>query len=74
MFKQTEEPFSKHCPKERKNFLNYSYVFHKFFEILDMPEFADCFPLLKSRDKLKKADESWEKICKELNWPFYPSV
>lgn len=74
MFKQTEEPFSKHCPKDRKNYLNYSYVFHKFFEILDMPEYADCFPLLKSRDKLKKADNSWEKICVELNWPFYPSI
>jgi hypothetical protein len=74
MFKQTEEPFIKYCPRDRKNFLNYSYVFHKFFEILDMPEFADCFPLLKSRDKLKKADDAWEKICKELNWTFYPSV
>ncbi len=74
MFKQTEEPFAKHCPKERKNYLNYSYVFHKFFEILDMPEFADCFPLLKSPDKLKRADSSWEKICTELNWPFYPSI
>ncbi len=74
MFKQTEEPFAKHCPKDRKNYLNYSYVFHKFFEILEMPEFADCFPLLKSRDKLKKADCSWEKICVELNWPFYPSI
>ena len=74
MFKQTEEPFSKHCPKDRKNYLNYSYVFHKFFEILDMPEYADCFPLLKSRDKLKKADNSWEKICAELNWTFYPSI
>lgn len=74
MFKQIEEPFNKFCPKERKNFLNYAYVFHKFFEILDMPEFADCFPLLKSRDKLKKADDSWEKICGELRWPFYPSI
>jgi len=74
MFKQTEEPFSKHCPKDRKNYLNYSYVFHKFFEILEMPEYADCFPLLKSRDKLKKADNSWEKICAELNWPFFPSI
>jgi hypothetical protein len=74
MFKQTEEPFAKHCPKDRKNYLNYSYVFHKFFEILEMPEFADCFPLLKSADKLKRADSSWEKICTELNWPFYPSI
>lgn len=74
MFKQTDEPFEKFCPKDRKNYLNYSYFFHKIFEILEMPEFADCFPLLKSRDKLKKADNTWEKICIYLNWPFYPSI
>ena len=74
MFKQTDEPFEKFCPKDRKNYLNYSYFFHKIFEILEMPEFADCFPLLKSRDKLKKADNTWEKICIYLDWPFYPSI
>ena len=74
MFKQTDEPFEKFCPRDRKNYLNYSYFFHKIFEILEMPEFADCFPLLKSRDKLKKADNTWEKICEYLGWPFYPSI
>ncbi len=74
MFKQTEEPFNKHCPKDRKNYLNYAFFFHKIFEILEMPEYADCFPLFKSRTNLKKADDVWEKICEELNWPYYPSL
>jgi hypothetical protein len=30
--------------------------------------------LLKSRDKLKIQDKIWEKICEELDWPFYPSI
>ncbi len=74
MFKQTEEPFNKHCPKDRKNYLNYAFFFHKIFEILEMPEYADCFPLFKSRTNLKKADDVWEKICEELKWPYYPSL
>lgn len=73
MFKTIEPLFVKYCPNDRKNFLNYNYVFHKFFEILDMDDYADCFPLLKSRDKLKKADEVWEKICNDTNWTFTPS-
>ena len=36
MFKQTEEPFNKHCPKDRKNYLNYAFFFHKIFEILEI--------------------------------------
>ena len=34
MFKQIQGPFIKHSPKNRKNFLSYSYVLHKFLEIL----------------------------------------
>ena len=74
LFKLIEAAFVKHCPDDRKNFFNYSFLFRKLFEILDMPEFADCFTLLKSRDKLKIQDKIWEKICEELDWPFYPSI
>jgi hypothetical protein len=73
MFKLSEIAFEKFCPPDRKNYINYSFVFHKFFQILDMIEFAECFPLLKSPDKLKKADQLWEKICEYNNWPFFPS-
>jgi hypothetical protein len=48
MFKEIQGPFLKHCPKERKNFLSYSYVLFKFFQILNRHEYLRFFPLLKS--------------------------
>ena len=74
MFKEIQIPFSKHCPKDRKNFLSYSYVLHKFVQLLDLDEFVECFILLKSREKLHQQDLIWEKICEHLKWEFIPSV
>jgi hypothetical protein len=36
MFRNIQAPFLKHCPKDRKNFLSYSYVLYKFFQILEI--------------------------------------
>ena len=74
MFKEIEETFVKYCPKNRKNFLSYSYVLHKFFQLLELDEFLACFELLKSREKLHQQDLIWKKICEELRWEFIPSV
>jgi hypothetical protein len=74
MFKEIQTPFLKHCPPDRKNFLSYSYVLHKFVELLDLDEFLPCFPLLKSREKLQQQDMIWCKICKELKWQYIPSI
>lgn len=74
MFRQIQAPFDKHCPKDRTNFLSYSYVLHKFFQLLELDEFLKYFPLLKNREKLKVQDTIWENICYDLNWYFYPSV
>lgn len=74
MFKQIQLPFEKHCPKNRINFLSYSYVLHKSCQLLELDDFVKCFPLLKSREKLRQQDKIWENICKELKWQFIPSV
>lgn len=74
MFKEIQNPFIKHCPKDRKNFLSYSYVLHKFVQLLDLDEFLPCFPLLKSREKLHQQDKIWKKICKDLRWEFIKSL
>jgi hypothetical protein len=74
MFDKIQEPFEKHCPKDRINFLSYSYVLHKFFQLLELDEYVKCFPLLKSRQKLRIQDEIWKKICIDCEWEFYPSV
>tara|TARA_B110000259_G_scaffold39463_1_gene45038 strand:+ start:557 stop:1840 length:1284 start_codon:yes stop_codon:yes gene_type:complete len=74
MFKEIQVPFLKHSPLIRKNFLSYSYVIHKFIQILDKPEYLKHFPLLKSREKLHQQEEIWKKICIDLNWKFIRSI
>jgi len=74
MFRNIQGPFLKHCPKDRKNFLSYSYVLYKFFQILGLYEYLKYFPLLKSREKLYVQDQIWKKICKELNYEIIPSL
>jgi len=74
MFRQIQPSFEKHCPKDRTNFLSYSYVLHKLFQLLELDDFVKYFPLLKSREKLKHQDKIWEKICDDLNWDYYPSI
>jgi hypothetical protein len=73
MFKQIQEPFKKHCPSARTNFLSYSYVLHKIFQLLDLKQYKN-FSLLKSRDKLRMQDDIWKLICTDLNWNFIPSI
>ena len=74
MFKEIQNPFMKVCPKGRKNFLSYSYVLHKFVELLSLDDLLPCFPLLKSREKLHQQDKIWKDICAELKWEFIKSV
>ena len=74
MFRDIQAPFLKHCPKDRKNFLSYSYVLYKFFQILGLNEYLKFFPLLKSREKLYAQDQIWKKICEELDYKIIPSL
>ena len=74
MFKEIQEPFMEVCPKDRKNFMSYSYVLHKMCELLELDQFLSCFPLLKSRQKLHGQDIIWKKICHILRWEFIPSI
>ena len=74
MFKAIQIPFEKYCPQKRKNFLSYNYVMYKFFELLELDEYLDCFQLLKSRTKLHQQDEIWKNICKDLNWEYIKSL
>ena len=74
MFKEIQIPFMKYCPPERQNFLSYTYVLHKFCELLELDDLLPCFPLLKSREKLQEQDAIWEKICHDLGWCFYKSI
>jgi len=74
MFKEIQTPFMAHCPEKRKNFLSYSYVLHKFCELLELDHLLIYFPLLKSREKLQQQDITWQKICRTLLWEYIPSI
>ena len=79
MFNQIQKPFEKFKNTERVNLLSYSYLIHQFFLILDLPEFAKYFTLLKNNEKLRQHDEIFKKIIDELaktdnktHWRFFP--
>ena len=74
MFQDIQAPFLLYCPDDRTNFLSYSYILYKFFELLELDEYKVYFPLLKSRDRLIAHDQIWKKICDYLKWEFISSV
>jgi hypothetical protein len=74
MFQDIQAPFLLYCPNDRTNFLSYSYILYKFFELLELDEYKVFFPLLKSRDRLIAHDQIWKKICDYLQWEFITSV
>ncbi len=74
MFEEVQRPFNKYKPKNRTNFLSYSYVLHKFFQILHLNDVLAYLPLLKSREKLRLQDKIWKNICNDLGWDFYESI
>jgi hypothetical protein len=74
MFRLVQQPFLRHAPRTRKNFLSYSYVLHKMIQLLGRDEFLPNFPLLKARDKLMAQDTIWRKICEDLGWQFVRSM
>ena len=74
MFRDIQEPFAIYCPKNRKNFLNYSYILHKFCELLGLDEHIEYFPLLKNNAKLLQHEKIWKKICEHMRWKYYKSI
>jgi len=74
MFKDIQQPFDRHCPPDRKNFLSYSYVLYKFCELLGEDDYLQYFPLLKSKEKLYQQDVIWKNICGDLKWEFIPTT
>jgi len=74
LFMEIQGPYSKFCPDDRVNFLNYYYTVYKLCELLEQKEFLPYFPMLKDREKRIEQDEIWKKICEELDWEFIPTI
>jgi len=74
LFMEIQAPYAKTSPDYRVNFLNYYYVLFKFCELLEETQYLHDIPLLKDREKLIEQDETWKKMCIEINWEFIPTV
>jgi hypothetical protein len=74
LFLEIQRPYSRVCPDNRVNFLNYYYTIYKLCEMLNQNQFLEYFPMLKDREKRIEQDEIWKKICKDLKWRFIPTV
>ena len=74
LFMEIQEPYSKFCPKDRVNFLNYYYTIYKLCELLDQTQFLPYFPMLIDREKKIEQDVIWKKICNHLNWEYIPTI
>jgi hypothetical protein len=73
LFNKIQKPYQKHRPKNKSNFLNYSYVLHKLFIKIGKPEYCKYFKLLTNKDKLMEQDKIWAKICADENWEYVSS-
>lgn len=75
LFGEIQNPYSKFCPNDRTNFLNYYYTIYKLCELLEQ---IDYLPLLKEAmigDRIKRIEQDniWKKICDEMDWEFIPT-
>jgi len=74
LFIELQAPYSKYCPDDRVNFLNYYYTAYKLCELLGEEKYLEHFPMLKDPEKRMEQDVIWKKICEELDWEFIPTV
>ena len=74
LFMEIQTPYAKTSPDHRVNFLNYYYVLYKFCELLGEDQYLADIPKLKDREKLIEQDETWQKMCIQLDWEFLPTI
>jgi hypothetical protein len=74
LFIELQAPYSKYCPDNRINFLNYYYTAYKLCELLGEDKYLEHFPMLKDPEKRMEQDVIWKKICEELDWEFIQTI
>jgi hypothetical protein len=74
LFIEIQKPWATHCPANRTNFFNYTYTLHQLCVLLDQTQYLPYIPMMKDREKQLEQDMIWKKVCKDLDWVFFPSV
>ena len=60
--------YDKYKPKDRKSFLNYSFVLKKLLIMLGKNDYVKYIPPLKTNSKQKELERIWELITKDPEW------
>lgn len=75
MFERIQEPFDVIITgKNRQNMLSYSFLIHKFLEILGWDDYLPYFPLLVSQDKIQIQDKIWKELCFSVGFEYIKST
>lgn len=74
LFIEIQKPWAMHCPPHRTNFFNYTYTLYQLCVLLGQRQYLPYISQLKDIEKQREQDYTWQKVCKELNWEFYPTA
>lgn len=75
MFELIQGPFEEIIRREpRQNMLSYSFLIHKFLEIMSWDDYLPYFPLLRSVDKIRYQDWIWGKLCVKVGFQYIKST
>ena len=74
LFIEIQQPWALFCPITRTNFFNYTYTLYQLCVLLDQTQYLPYIPLMKDREKQLEQDQIWCKVCKDLDWEYYPTV
>jgi len=67
IFAAIQEPFARHAPPNRKNFLSYGYCLYRILELLGADELLRDLSLLSGKGKVAAQDDIMEKIFSDLD-------
>ena len=68
MFNVVSNIYDKYKPKDRKSFLNYSFVLKQILIVLGKDDYAKYIPQLKTKSIQKELERIWELITKDPEW------
>ena len=68
VFNVVSNIYDKYKPKDRKSFLNYSFVLKQILIVLGKNNYAKYIPPLKTNSKQKELERIWELITKDPEW------
>jgi hypothetical protein len=74
LFVEIQKPWAIHCPINRRNFFNYTYILYQLCVLIDEVQYLPYILLMKDLDKQREQDQIWKKVCGSLKWAYIPSI